>query len=274
MRDQGLTARSPLRRGLAALALAGALAAGTGPALAADIGPETINEVADGLRADPLYVDPALAAAFSTEQLDELSQRLGQSATPIYLAVLATDEAIQASEEESRRVLAAEASAGPTGEPTDEPTDLSTLPPDEPPTEGPTDEPADEPTDEPTASPSASSSATPSPTPTITAGDPVAAEIARVVGRPGTYAVIEGTALHASSTVIGAEAERLARAATVNVADTTSALLEFIDAVELAATQAGATNDSGGDEGGRAVPWLIALAAVGGLAVYGWRRKT
>lgn len=260
------------------MALAAALTAGAGPyAAASDIGPQTINEVADALRVDPLYVDPALGAAFSEEELSLLRERLGQTATPIFLAVLATDEAIQASDEESRRVLEAEASASPTREPLVEPTDEPTDGPIEQPTDEPPEptglpEPPGEPTDGPTARPSASATASPSATPTITGEDPLAREIARVVGRPGTYAVVEGTALHAASTVLGAEAERLARAATINVADTTSALLEFVDAVELAATQAGLADD-GADQQNRAVPWLIALAAVGGLAVFGWRRK-
>jgi hypothetical protein len=250
---------------LSAVALAGVLATGAAPAAsAADVGPQTVAEVAAALSANPLYVDPALAAAFSDEQVSQLDERLGQAATPIFLAVLATDQAIQASEEESRRVLEAEASAGPSLRPTDEPMDT----PSAEPTSDATDRPTEEPN--PTASPSTS------PTPTTTVGgegDPLASEIARAVGRPGTYAVIEGTALHAASTVIGAEAERLAVAATVNVADTTSALLEFVDAVELAATQAGRTGDAGGGERNPTVPWLVALAAVGGLAVYGFRRR-
>ena len=106
----------------------------------------------------------------------------------------------------------------------------------------------------------------------------LAASIAAAAGRPGTYAVVAGTSFHAASTVLGDRAEDLAADALDRGDDTSTALLEFVDAVELAAAQVGGAPAGKVDDGGRhrfgaPDPWIVAFAAVGGLVAFGIRRR-
>ena len=112
-------------------------------------------------------------------------------------------------------------------------------------------------------------------------------QVAAAAGKPGTYAVVAGTSFQATSDVTGVRAAELAGDALESVADgagTATALLEFIDAVELAASQAAADalppgtdggttgDDSGGRVGSLGVPWLVLAAGTGGFVVFTVRR--
>lgn len=111
----------------------------------------------------------------------------------------------------------------------------------------------------------------------------LAAAIAVAAARPGTYGVVSGTSFSAASTVIGDRAPELAETAldaVRNGADTVTALLEFVDQVELAASQTGAPGElfAGPDDDGDGPlsapdPWVVAFVAVGGLVVLGMRRR-
>ncbi len=208
VRDQGLTTGRPARL-LAALALAAATVCVPAPATAADgVGADTVAEIVDALRADRLYVDPGIGETFAEGQISQLQIRIGQAETPIFLAILATDEVIQASEEQSRQALANEPTGEPTDEPTDDPADgeidepldpadetaepLDTLDPEPAVDPGPAATANATPGPTPAASPSASASASPSASATGDGGG-LPGEIARAMNVPGTFAVVEGT---------------------------------------------------------------------------------
>lgn len=116
-----------------------------------------------------------------------------------------------------------------------------------------------------------------------TAASGLPAAIAAAADRPGTYAVVAGTDFRAVSTVIGERAGELAGDTLEAVgegATTATALLEFVDAVEVAASQAAPGAPSDGDDAGDGSgplqmpdPWVVAFAAVGGLLVFGARRR-
>jgi hypothetical protein len=194
---------------------AGVLAAAL--ALAAPATATPVEGVAASLGADPLFVDPDAADAFTGTETGQLRTRLETATTPVYLAVLPGPE------------------SGPSPDPT-------------------------------------------------TGGAPgLAAAIAVAAARPGTYGVVSGTDFRAVSTVIGDRAPELAQTALGAVAagaETVTALLEFVDQVVVAASQAegplpGGPGDDDEETGPLSAPdpWVVAFVAVGGLVVLGMRRR-
>jgi hypothetical protein len=103
-------------------------------------------------------------------------------------------------------------------------------------------------------------------------------ELRVATGEPGTYAAVVGTRFRAGSTEIGSEAGRIASTvAARHRTDPPTALLAFIDEVEVAASgEVPAADRSGGGGGFGSVPWLLLLIGVGGVALLArsqYRRK-
>src|SRR4051812_10214252 len=66
-----------------------------------------IDAAAEGLRSDPVYVDPDAEAQLSTSEQDELRDRIAKADTPVYIAVLpasAADEAGGSATDVARQV--------------------------------------------------------------------------------------------------------------------------------------------------------------------------
>lgn len=232
------------RRGLAAAALSVALAAG--PAAAAT----PLADVASALATDRLFIDPDVAGALSPDEADQLRERLGQAATPVYLAVL-PDPDSGSHDTGSDDTSSDETSSHDTS--SDDTSDDTTADS----SEDDTDDRAD-----------------------------LAGRLLAAAGRPGTYAVVVGTAFHAASDVIGTTAEELAADALDAVRSgtaTATALLEFVDDVELAAGQAEAAADGSGNLAADDPrnPWpfptpgpgAIAFGLIAGLVAFGVVRR-
>ena len=68
---------------LASLTMAAAFTVAPGGALAAPI-----DEVADSLRSDPVYVDPNTERSLSESEAAEVREAIRDAGTPVYVAVL------------------------------------------------------------------------------------------------------------------------------------------------------------------------------------------
>jgi hypothetical protein len=117
-----------------------------------------------------------------------------------------------------------------------------------------------------------------------TGNDPVrlATEVARAVGKEGTYMVISGNQFgtgNVGDTLPDGRAEALAdQAARDNEGDPEAALLQWVDGVASAARGEPAAQAGGGDGGGAggviaAVAVLTVLAVGGGALIFGMRRR-
>ncbi|MDQ3856872.1 MAG: hypothetical protein M3327_00240 [Actinomycetota bacterium] len=102
--------------------------------------------------------------------------------------------------------------------------------------------------------------------------DEAAAELIRALRRDGTYAVVVGNRLRATSTVIdGGDAGRLATEAIQEhrAEGVTPTLLAFVDAVSAARSG----GEEGGGDGRGLAPIVLPLLAVGGIGFFLFRRR-